>query len=111
MTATIKHVPKISFAAFIVGCSGSGKTVFYTNLLKHWDTIFDEKIGKLIIVYGFYQKAYDTLQEIFEDSVRLETDLTEDMLESSENNNGEQNCTVITNNALVYYTRWCCNAI
>ena len=94
MNGTCAHIPKTPFTAFIVGCLGSGKTVFYTNLLKYWDQIFDKKIGKLYIIYGFYQSAYDTLQEIFRERCHFETDLTENMLKQNEGDDSDS-CTVI----------------
>ena len=93
MASVVEHIPRIPFTAFLVGCSGSGKTVFYTNLLKNWDNIFDIKIGKLIIVYGFFQKAYEELHEIFGDKCQFATDLCDDILEG--NGVTDNECTVL----------------
>ena len=59
MNTVVEHIPKIRLTAMLVGCSGWEKASFYMNLLLRWNKIFDVPIGKLIIVYGFYQKVYE----------------------------------------------------
>ena len=79
---TVEHIPHVPFTSILVGCSGSGKTTFYINLLLNWDKIFDVPIGKLIIVYGFYQKVYESLKDAFGEKCVLAQDLCEEMLEN-----------------------------
>lgn len=90
---SLEFIPRLPFTAFLVGCSGSGKTKFYENLLLNWEKIFQVPIGKLIIVYSYYQNAYDNLQQFFGDKCQLATDLSEDMLDTS--NVNSESCSVL----------------
>ena len=57
------HMDGLRFSApctgIISGPTGSGKTSFTLNLLKHSDKMFTEPINKLYYFYGVWQRAFE----------------------------------------------------
>ena len=77
---TVEYLPRLPFTACLSGMSGCGKTKFFFDLLMRWDELFDQPIRSILIIYGYFQDRYAELVAKYGDKIRLEAQLSGDML-------------------------------
>ena len=57
---------KWPFKWCLVGSSGSGKTNFSLQIIRHAPRLFDQVPSKIVIVYKEFQNIYNSLMIIFQ---------------------------------------------
>ena len=71
---------KWPFKWCLVGSSGSGKTVFSLDLVKHMHRLVDQPPSKIVLIFKEYQKIYDEFNNYFPTEAVSEEDADIDFI-------------------------------